>query len=549
MRQRILPWGALTTLCIAINVLFVLFPLLTLVGNSFSGADGGLGFDGLARFLANPDYLQGLRNTVVLGVAVTVAATLVGVPFAYIVARYDFPLKNVVALLPVATIIIPEVITCQSWLLVLGNNGFVTKALRDSAGIELPSFYGWGGMIFVMTLVYYTYIYLSTLAALRGFDGQLEEASRSLGRTPVETVFRVVIPTVAPAILVNAMVVFTLVVGNFAVSIILGNRIPLLSIQTYNAFVNEMGGSPVMQSTLSLVMITLVAIVLFVQKRFVERRLVQMAQGRAPTAVRVASWRGMVFAGLVLVVVLLSFLPLVTVFVAAFTESRGPLVRWGTFSLAGIERALTAGVDPILNSLKFASVATAVGIAFAVVASYLIVKKRSAATQALDYLVVLPLTISGTVLGIALVQAFNSGSMALTGTALIMIVTYVVRRMPFSIRSAASSLYNIPDSLEEASISLGVPPLKTFLKVVVPVMWASVASAFVLMWASTLSELSASIVVYGGGLETLPIAIFRQVDSGRMGPASAYAAVLVVLIVVPIALSVKLLRIRLFATK
>ncbi|PWC47380.1 iron ABC transporter permease [Azospirillum sp. TSA6c] len=548
MRQRILPWGALTTLCIAINALFVLFPLLTLVGNSFSGADG-LGFDGLARFLATPDYLRGLRNTVVLGVAVTIAATLVGVPFAYIVARYDFPLKNFVALLPVATIIIPEVITCQSWLLVLGNNGFVTKALRDSTGIELPSFYGWGGMIFVMTLVYYTYIYLGTLAALRGFDGQLEEASRSLGRTPVETVFRVVIPTVAPAILVNAMVVFTLVVGNFAVSIILGNRIPLLSIQTYNAFVNEMGGSPVMQSTLSLVMITLVAIVLFVQKRFVERRLVQMAQGRAPAAVRVASWRGMAFAGLVMVVVLLSFLPLVTVFVAAFSESRGPLVRWGTFSLAGIERALTAGVDPILNSLKFASVATAAGIAFAVLASYLIVKKRSAATQALDYLVVLPLTISGTVLGIALVQAFNSGSMVLTGTALIMIVTYVVRRMPFSIRSAASSLYNIPDSLEEASISLGVPPLKTFIKVVVPVMWASVASAFVLMWASTLSELSASIVVYGGGLETLPIAIFRQVDSGRMGPASAYAAVLVVLIVVPIALSVKLLRIRLFATK
>jgi iron(III) transport system permease protein len=266
-------------------------------------------------------------------------------------------------------------------------------------------------------------------------------------------------------------------------------------------------------------------------------------------AVVVASWQGAAFSGFVLLVVVLSFLPLATMFVAAFTESRGPVVRCGTFSLAGIERSLTVGIDPVLNSLKFASAATLLGILFAVLASYLIVKKRTLATQVLDYLVVLPLIISGTVLGIALVQAFNSGPIVLTGTALIMVVTYAVRRLPFSIRSASSSLYNIPDSLEEASISLGVPPLITFVKVVVPVMWASVASALVLMWATTMSELSASIVVYGGGLETIPIAIFRQIDSGRMGSASAYGAILVALIVLPIACAVKVLHVKLFSTR
>jgi len=548
MRTRILPWGLLTAACIALNVLFVLYPLLTLTGNSFRAADGGFGFDGFIQFFANPEYLEALRNTILLGIAVTTTATLIGVPFAFIVVRHDFPLKGLVALLPIATIIIPEVIICQSWLLVLGNNGFVTRALR-AIGIFLPSFYGWGGMIVVMTLVYYTYIYLGTLAALRGFDGQLEEASRSLGRSPFQTTFRVVLPTVLPAILVNAMVVFTLVVGNFAISIILGGHVPLLSIETYNAFVNEMGGNPVMQSTLSLVTIVLVAAVLFVQKRVVERRLVQMTQGRAPAAVRVSSWQGIAFAGFVLFIVLLSFLPLVTMFVAAFTESRGPMVRWGSFSLAGLERVLAFGREPILNSLKFASLATVAGTCFAVLASYLIVKKRSVASQALDYLAVLPLTVSGTVLGISLVQTFNSGPIILTGTSLIMVVTYMVHRLPFSIRSASSALYNVPDSLEEASISLGVAPLKTFFKVVVPVMSASVASAFVLMWATTMSELSASVVVYSGGLETLPITIFREIDSGRVGLASAYGAVLVTLIVVPIGLAVKIFRIKLFATK
>ena len=103
--------------------------------------------------------------------------------------------------------------------------------------------------------------------------------------------------------------------------------------------------------------------------------------------------------------------------------------------------------------------------------------------------------------------------------------------------------------LEEASISLGVPPGRSVLKVVLPLMLPSIATAAVLMWSTTLSELSASIVVYGGGLETLPIAIFRLIDGGRMGQASAYGLVLVLLIVVPIFLAVKFGRLNLFASK
>lgn len=547
MKARLLPWGLLTVLCIAISALFVVYPLASLTLNSLRAKGGGLGLDGFRAFFAGTEYLAALLNTITLAVVVTLLATCIGVPFAFVVARYEFPLKGLVALLPLATIVIPEVIVCQSWLLVMGNNGILTIALGH-LGIRLPSFYGWGGMIFVMTLIYYTYIYLGTLSALRGFDGQLEEASRSLGRTPTQTLFRVVIPAIAPAVLVNAMVVFTLVVGNFAVAMILGGRIPLLSSMTYTAFVSEMGSSPLMQSTLSMVMILLVASVLFVQKRVVERKLVQMVQGRAPKAAPVGRGGGAILAGGVMFIVALSLLPLVAVFLGAFTASRGPVVQWGSFSLSGLEQVLTFGFEPILNSLRFAGLATLLGMGIAILASYLIVKKRNLLSQMLDYLVVLPLTISGTVLGIALVQSFNSGFLVLTGTGAIMVATYVIRRLPFSIRAASSSLYNIPDSIEEASQSLGVSPLLTFFKVVLPVMLASVGAAGCLMWATTLSELSASIVVYGGGLETLPITIFRQVDSGRIAQASAYGAMLVMLIVLPIFAAVKLFRIRLFAT-
>jgi iron(III) transport system permease protein len=548
MRIRWWPWGVLTLISLMVLAFFVLYPLGVLFANSVRSETGEFSAANFARLLADAQYRQAFRNTLTLGVIVTTCATLVGVPFAYMVARYDFPFKDLVAILPVMTIVIPEIIVGQSWLLLLGNNGLLTNLLAD-LGVQLPSFYGWTGLIFSMTLVYYTYIYLGVLAALRGFDGQLEEAGMSLGTSPLVTRLRVLVPVVAPAVLVNALVVFTLVVGNFALSMLLASRVPLLSVMTYNAFVSEMGGNPALQSAMSVISIGIVAVVLFVQKRVVERKMYTMTQGRAPAPVGVGSWRAALFTGSVGLVILVSLLPLVIVFVAAFTQTSGPVMRWGEWSLSSLQRILGGASQPIVNSLKFASMATVAGVLVAVLVSYLIVKKKNLATQALDYVVVVPLTISGTVLGIALVQTFNTGWLVLAGTSMIMVLAYTVRRLPFAVRNASSVLFNIPDSIEEASVSLGVSPLMTFFKVILPAMKASVVAAAILMWVTTISELSASIVVYSGGLETMPIAIFRQVDGGRLGLASAYGAVLVTLILLPITVAVKVFRLNLFSSK
>ncbi len=548
MKIKWWPWGILTAISLALLLFFVLYPLGVLFSNSVTGQDGGFTLEGFKALLADSQYVEAFGNTLILGLAVTTCTVLVGVPFAYMVARFDFPLKNLVAILPVLTIVIPEIIVGQSWLLILGNNGILTNLLGE-AGISLPSFYGWTGMVFSMTLVYYTYIYLGVLAALRGFDGQLEEAGLSLGTPPLLTKLRVLVPVLLPAVLVNALVVFTLVVGNFALAMLLGSRVPLLSVMTYNTFVSEMGGSPTLQSAMSVVSIAIVAIVLFFQKRVVERKVYTMTQGRAPAATRVRSWTALLYTSGVGLIIFISLLPLIVVFIAAFTKTSGPVMQWGQWSLASMQRALHGAPEPILNSLKFASLATVLGVAFAVLVSYLTIKKRSASTQVLDYIVVLPLTISGTVLGIALVQTFNTGWLVLAGTSGIMVLCYTVRRLPFAVRNASSVLFNIPESIEEASISLGVSPLMTFFKVILPAMKASIISAAILMWLTTISELSASIVAYSGGLETMPIAIFRQVDGGRLGMASAYGAALVTVIVLPIIVSVKAFRIKLFSGK
>ena len=539
-------WFWLTVLALALAVLFLLYPLLRVLGTSL--AAGGDGRSGWVTLVTDANYRAAVFNTLLLGAVVTCASTLIGVPLAFFAARFSFPGKALIALLPMTTLIVPEVIAVQTWLMVLGNNGFLTRFLADW-GWRLPSFYGWFGLVTVMTFIYYTYVYIGTLAAIRGFDQQLEEASQSLGVTPGRSLLNVMVPVVVPAILASALLVFTLVVGNFAVAMVLGQSVPLLSVLTYQSFVSEVGTNPVMQSTLASVSIGIVACVLFLQRWIVARGRYEIVQGRGAAPRRMSGRAALPIAFGAAVVVVVSILPLVTVVVGAFTRARGPVMRWGDWTTANLERVLLNAPDPIWNTLIFAGTATALSLVVSTLVGFLIVKKRNALTPALDYLASLPLALSGTVLGIGLLLSFRDGFLPLAGGAGIIVLAYLIRRLPFGIRNASSTLYNIPNSIEDASVSLGVPPLRTFFKVVFPLMVPSVAAAGVLVWTTTVAELSASVVVYSAGQETLPIQIFRLIDSNLMAQASAYGLVLVAIIIVPILIATRVFRIDLFAAK
>lgn len=543
------PWLLPAALCLAVLVALVLWPLASLFYRSvIDPATGAFSLAGFHAFFDDPRYTTAFFNTLKLGVAVTTGTLLLGGSLAYVVSRYDFPGKSLVALLPLTTIVLPDIVISQAWLMLLGNNGVVRSALM-AVGIDLPAFYGWFGMTFVMILNDYTYVYIGMLAALRALDGTIEEAATNLGASPLRRALTVTLPVLLPAILVNAMVVFTLAVDNFSVPMILGGRVEVLSSLTYTTFLSELGGNPTMQSVLAVVSVVLVGLVLFVQKRVVERKTYHMQQGRAPQAVRARGLSAGLLAGGAVTFVVFSLIPAMVVLVGSFTKARGPVMQYGTFTLDNFERALRHAPEPILNSLMLATTATLFGTVFAVITSFLIVKKRLWIVSILDYAVMLPLAISGTVLGIALIQTYNTGPIVLTGTWVIMAAAYFVRRVPFSIRSASSSLYSIPDSLEEASINLGVSPIRSFFKVVLPVMKPAILAAAILMWVTSLAEISATIVLYYGGMETMPIQMFRQIDAGFLARASAYGVVLMVLILIPVYLAVRFFKLNLFSTR
>lgn len=529
-------WMAAALLSIGLLSIFLVWPLITMLGKSFVGADGRWAMSGYVRFFSEPSYRDVFFNTLILGAAVTACSMIVGGGLAMVVARCKFPFSGLLAFLPLMTMVIPDVVVAASWVLVLGKQGLVNSWLAPF-GVELPSLYSWWGLVFVMTLNNYVYAFVAVLVGLKSMDRNLEEAALSLGRPLARVLTGVTLPLLLPSVFAGVLIVFTHVIGSFGVPAILGARTPVLAVKAYNEFVSEMGGSPQMQTTMASVLVYLGAGLLLLQKFVVERRQFQMESGRQPAAVPLSGAGSMLAAGCAVLVVALSLLPTAVVFVTSVTPSVGPVLLYGGFTLDHLHYALVRAPGPLYNSLFLSTITTAAGVVFSIGAAYLIVKRRSLITHLLDVMVTLPLTIAGTVLGIALINCFNTGTLSLTGSWLIMALAYFLRRVPSGVRSATGPLHSLKDSIEEASMSLGVGALRSFVRVVLPVIAPSVAAAAVLIWVTTLSELSATVVLYFGGMSTMPIEIFQQVDSGRLALACAYSVLLLLAIFIPLALA------------
>lgn len=529
-------WLMLALGAVALLGYFLLWPVLSMLTSSLFNKEGQFGLHGYVQFFSEPAYRESLFNTLWLGGAVTLLSLVLGAGLALAAARFSFPLAACLGVLPLLTLVIPDVVVAAAWIVVLGKQG-VLNSLLAPLGLELPSLYSWWGLVFVMTLNNYVYAYVAVLVGLKSMDRNLEEAGLSLGSSPVRTLRTVTFPLMVPALCGAAVLVFMHVIGDFGVPAILGARTPVLAVKTYNEFVSEMGGNPQMQTTMASLLVFWGLALLLIQKWVVARRTYQMESGRAPERVPLRAWQAAVCATLVSILIVLSVLPVMVVIVTAFTPSIGPVLKYGGFTLSHMQQALVQAPGPLYNSLLLGAAATSAGAVFSIVAAYLIVKRPSGLSAGLDVLVMLPLTIAGTVLGIALINVFNSGWLVLTGSWVIMALAYFLRRVPTSVRAAMGPLHNLRNSIEEASISLGVAPMPTFAKVVLPVVWPAVIAATVLMWITTLSELSATVVLYFGGMSTLPIEVFQLVDSGRLAQASAYSLVLLMAIFLPLLLT------------
>ncbi|MBN2721062.1 MAG: iron ABC transporter permease [Proteobacteria bacterium] len=534
MRRHFQGWNIILAAVFAILFFAVLYPILYIFKASFIDPEtGAWSLKSYATFLRYPYYLRCLRNSLFVSSLSTVLAMAIGVPFAFFLSRYEVPGKNLIRTLGTLPLILPTFIGAEAWLILLGRNGLFAKMFHG-IGLEMPSIYGWKGIVLVFTLQFFPFIFLMVSSALNTIDRSLEEASTNLGAGKMRVLFTVTLPVVTPAILSGALVVFYLCIENFGVPVLIGEDFKVLSVQAYNEFISELGGNPAMAGALSMILLAITLGLTVFQKYWVERKNYTMTSLN-PIQVRRLRPLPTFFIWLFCAgTVFVALFPFAVVMVSSVTKTQGPVMYFGQFSLENFTRAFTIAPRPIINSFFLATTATLIGIVFGILVSYLLVRKRGPVSYLLDLLVMLPLAIAGTVQGIALAATYNKGFIVLTGTWMILVLAYFVRKTPYSIKTTSSLLQQIDPSIEEASINLGVPPVLSFVKVVLPLMLPGIFAGAVIMWVTTLAELSSTIVLYYGPWATMTVEIFQRIGSGDFGPASSYATILILSVLIPL---------------
>ena len=520
-------WFFVKFAVVASMALFIVYPFYTIITKSvFSDKVEGMTLYNFTRFFTKKYYYEPLIRSIVVCSTTVLTSLLIGVPIAYVLTRYNVPGKTLVHILIIMSLMSPPFIGAYSWIILAGRQGIVTK-LFTSMGLPAPTIYGKGGIIFVFTLHLFPYIYLYTSGAMNSIDASLEEAAENLGMSKLKRIWTVTLPVVLPSILAGCVMVFMTCLADFGTPMLMGEGYTVLPVLVYNEYMSESATNPYMASALSVIIVSCSLLVLTFQKLVIDKRNYMMSSLRPPQETKLHGIKRALVSLPIYIVVFLAFLPQIVVICQSFVE-RSFSGMFKGISLKNYEFISAKLANNIKNTYIFSLVAIVFIVFVGILVSYVLVRKKGKVATIIDTLIMFPYVIPGSVLGIGLIIAFNRKPMVLVGTSAIMIISYVIRKLPYTVRSGTAFLYQMDPFVEEASINLGVSPLKTFFTVTARMMLPGVMSGAVLSWITCINELSSSIMLYSGKTSTIAIAIYQEVTHMNDGPASALATILTV---------------------
>lgn len=525
-------WNVVTLIIVLIFAVFFIYPLFSLFISGFKDATtGSFTFANFTKFFEKKYYYKALINSFTVTIFVTLLAVLIGSPLAYLTTAFKIKGKKLIEVLIIISMLSPPFIGAYSWVLLCGRSGVITKFFADNLGITLPPIYGFAGILLVFTLKLYPFIYLYVSGALKKIDVSLLEASESLGCKPIKKIATLILPLILPTLLAGSLLVFMNALADFGTPMLIGEGYNVMPVLIYSEFISEVGGQANFAAALATIMVLITSIIFIAQKYVVNKKSFTMSSLRPMVAKDLKGVKNILAHIFVYIVVLLAIVPQLTVIYTSFLNTKGSRFV-NEFSLKSYKTVFNKLGSAITNTYTYGIVAIVIIVILGMFIAYISTRRKNAITSIIDTITMFPYIIPGSVLGITLLLAFNKKPLVLSGTFVIIIIAYVVRRLPYTLRSSAAILYQISTSMEEASISLGYSPVKTFFKVTAVMMLPGVFAGAILSWITVINELSASVILYTGGTKTLSVSIYTEVIRASYGTAAALSTILTITTVI-----------------
>ena len=489
----------------------VLLPLAYLAVRA-TGASGGVW-----AYLLRPRTLSVLGRTLLLVTSVSLLSVVIALPIAFITARTRLPARQLWFVLAVLPLVIPSYVGAYAYVSAFAPGGLVSGWL----GIQLPVYGFWGALI-VLTLSTYPYLLLTLRAGFLGIDTGLEEASRSLGRSPLQTFFKVTLPLLRPALAAGMLLVALYVLSDFgAVSMLRFNTFTrAIYVQYENSF--NRGNA----AALGLMLVALTGFIMVLDSRlrglgFIGRAGV--GEARKARLVSLRRWRVPALLWLVVTVTLALVAPLAII---------------GTWLMRGVGGGQIVVIDwgAAFNTAVVSFAAAAVVVVAAIPVALLAVRYPSKLSASLERLSYIGYALPGIVVALALVFFSVRYAPWVYQSHGLLIFAYVLLFLPQAVGNLRATLLQVNPHLEEAAQGLGRSPFRVLVEVTLPLIRSGLITSAMLVFLTTMKELPATLLLRPTGFDTLATQVWSWTTEAFFAQAAPFALLLVAVSSVSVAI-------------
>jgi iron(III) transport system permease protein len=514
----------------AFLALLIGLPMAWLVYFSLTDAQGAPSLGNFLQVATNPQFLTPFATTLTLATSVGLIACAVAAPVGWLVARTDMPFRREIRALVMASFVTPPFLGAIAWeILAAPNSGVLNHIWRALTGAEsdehLFNIYSLPGLIFVIACYTFPYVFVLVTNALDRIPAELEDASSILGARAWETVRRVTVPLVLPAVLAGGLVAFLQAMTLFGSPAILALPAGFHTMTTRIWSLFQFPPKPGLAAAAALPLLIITILLLRAQGWILGRRGYAVVGGKygQPRPVRLGRWRWVALAVCLAVLCLPVFLPYGALIKAAFTRLPSDPLALEFLTLKHLKFVFIEFSQTRLalqNTVVLGVASATVGTLLALVIAYVTTRQAIAGHRLLGFLATAPVAIPGIVLGVGLFLSYTRPPLVLYGTLWILLLAYLTIELPAAYQQLQSAFRAVHPELEEASRILGATRLRALRDVTAPLLRSGVIAAWCFIFIGVMRELSAAIMLFTANTKVISVVIYDLNESGDLGAIS-----------------------------
>ncbi len=512
MKQRATLSSLLFLFPLAFLAVFFFYPLVLVILRSFA-AEGRFDLTPLLTIWAETYFRRALWFTVWQATASTALTLALGLPAAFVFARYRFPGKRLVQALTTIPFVLPAMVVSAAFMALLGPRGWLNELLMALFGLPRSPI----RLQQTIWLILIAHAFYNTSVVVRlvgGFwahlDRKLTDAARVLGGSRWRVFFEITLPLLLPAIIAAGLLVFLFCFTSFGVILILGGpQFATLEVEIYRQAVTLFRLSDA--AVLSLVQMGLTFVIMAVYSRAQTRAAVPLnVRSAEETALPAITWPGKAFVGLT-VGGLLLFLAVPLFSLALKSLALPDPLRF--YRELFMNRSSSIFYVPpglaIRNSLLFATLATGLSLVLGTLTATALARSRGALGRWLDPIVLLPLGASAVTLGFGYILAFGRPPLDLRASPVLVPFAHTLVAFPFVVRTLLPALRGLNPRWSEAATILGAAPWRAWREIDLPIIGRALLVAAVFAFTVSMGEFGATLLIARPEFPTMPVAIFR----------------------------------------